>query len=89
MPATITATGVWTALTFTAGASPRTQNERRINGAQLAELAADDTSELNQFVEAVAAGYGINYHAAVALLLDLLTAKVNRAAPSERPSFTP
>jgi hypothetical protein len=87
--ATITAAGAWTPLNvnFTtmavknaAGqAMPNTMHADRM---QLEQLKSQDLPELNQFIQAMADGYGITFNAALTLLNSIWVARMNRENPA-------
>jgi hypothetical protein len=83
MPATITATGTWTPLNVDFSRMAKTgPNTLHADMMQLEQLKSQDLPELNQFIQAMADGYGIHFNTALALFSALWTARINRENPS-------
>jgi len=86
MAATISSSGTWTTLTFgTRDALKDGDNRPRLNDIFFEQLALVDLDELNQFIDLVAAGYGIAHQSALVLLLSVMKAKLGRE--QENPSM--
>jgi hypothetical protein len=83
MPATITAAGTWTPLNVDFSKTPKTgQNLMTASSMQLEQLKGTDLSELTQFVQAMADGYGIPFNAAKQLFFHCVQAFMNRETPA-------
>ena len=79
MALTLTATGTATTLGFTTRNALATEDNRpRLNDMFFEQLADVDLSELDQFIDILAAGYGISHQSALVLTLSALKTKLGR-----------
>jgi hypothetical protein len=86
--ATITATGTWTPLGVDLTKMAKTSaNVPHADMLQLEALKSADLSELMQFIQAMADGYGIGFHPAKALFFACVQALMNRETPAVTRSY--
>jgi hypothetical protein len=86
--ATVTVAGTWTPLNVNFAKTPKTgPNQMRAEFMQLEQLKDRDLPELQQFVEAMAAGYGIPFNAAKQLFYHVVVAFMNRETPAVSRSY--
>jgi hypothetical protein len=90
MAATITATGTWTPLNIDLTRMGKTSpNVLHADLMQLEQLKLGDLPEFNQFIQAMADGYGIGFNPALALLFACIQARMNRENPSVSRAYQP
>jgi hypothetical protein len=76
MSATISATGTWSPLTIDVSSAPVLKtgtNVGHVSQAQLEQLKDGVYSELDQFIQLAATGWGVNYQTAKTMLYALMT----------------
>lgn len=91
MSATLTSTGTWTSLAG-ATAMDAKQNVPSVNKLDLEALKSNRgvvLPELDQFVAAAAAGWGLTYWQAAGVVEVFLKALMNSEGPTQQTTYTP